>query len=251
VIYIKFLKNKTKFSYNLKPFFIKYLKTHGITNIINKNSSKVFSGQNEESSNNNLNFLKNIVKELNIDLYPLFSERISNSVNIEDINLLNHSSMTIDKNTPESYQLDYELLLLSKLLEFYMIEKNNNNLNNIADSLSRVNTSDFIIGNLFINEEIYDIIDVSYRNFKEKYYWNFSEIIYFIYNRHPRVLKYTILRHLKYCPSQESLLNQLVQYYYENKDYKKCKSLIRVINVYFYLYSFLYRKVYFQFNLNL
>jgi hypothetical protein len=224
------LKTKTRIYYDLKPLLFNFLKNHGITNIINNNNSKVFSGQNEKNYNNNLNFSKNIVKDLNIDLSTLFLDRFSSSVNIDNINLLNHSSITTHRNIPENYQLDYELLLLSKLLEFYMIEKYNKNLNDISDTLSKVNTSDFIISNLFVNEEIYDVINISYKNIKEKYFWNFSEIIYFIYNKHPRFLKYTILRHLKYCPSQESLLNQLVQYYYDNRDYKKCKSLIRVKN---------------------
>lgn len=228
VIYIKFLKHKTKIYYELRPFLINFLKVNGVTNVIYNNNSKVFAGHKEKNYNRNMSFLKNIVKDLNIDLTNLFSDRFSNSVNIEDINLLNHSSVTTHRNIPENYQLDYELLLLSKLLEFYMIEKYNKNLDKISETLTKVNITDFIISNLFVNEEIYDVINTSYKNIKEKYFWNFSEIIYFIYNKHPRILKYTILRHLKYCPSQESLLNQLVQYYYDNKDYKKCKSLIRV-----------------------
>lgn len=205
-----------------------FIKSHGITHIINNSNSQIFVRQKEKNNNENLNFLKNIVKDLTIDLSLLFTERLSTSVNVEDINLLNHSNITTHRNLPENYQLDYELLLLSKLLEFYMLEKYTKNLNDISDTISKVNTSDFIMGNLFINEDIYDLINISYKNIKEKYFWNFSEIIYFIYNKHPKILKHTILRHLKYCPSQESLLNQLVQYYYDNKDYKKCKSLIRV-----------------------
>jgi len=207
-----------------------FIKNHGIAILMNNPNSKVFGEKGSKNLNKNFTFLKTIVTDLNIDLYSLLSERLSNSVNIDDVNLINHSAITSHKNLPENYQLDYELLLLSKILEFYMIEKHNKN-DNISDSIIKVNTSDFIIGNLFINEDIYDLVNVSYKNIKEKYFWNFSEIIYFIYNKHPRVLKYTILRHLRYCPSQESLLNQLVQYYYENKDYKKSKSLIRVINL--------------------
>lgn len=191
-------------------------------------NNKTFKNENEKTYNLNFKFIKDIINDLNIDLSILFTERLSTSVNIEDINLLNHSSITTQRNSPESFQLDYELLLLSKLLEYYMIEKCNKNINDISETLNKINVADFIISNLFVNEDIYDLINLSYKNIKEKYFWNFSEIIYFIYTKHPKILKYTILRHLKYSPSQESLLNQLVQYYYDNKDFKKCKSLIRV-----------------------
>jgi hypothetical protein len=113
-------------------------------------------------------------------------------------------------------------------MENFVLVKNKKQLNEISRSLIKINLSDFIMCNLIINEEIYDSMNESYENLKEKFYWNFSEILYFVNINHPRIHKYTILRHLKYSPSQESLLNQLIQNYYEKKDYKKCKILIRV-----------------------
>jgi hypothetical protein len=182
----------------------------------------------ERKYNKNYDLLKTIIKELNIDLSILFHERMTNSIHNDDINLmsLNHSAYTSFKN--ENHQVDYELLLLSKLLEYYAIEKYKKNLGDISETINRTNLSDFIMQNLFLNEDIFDLMNQSYKNLKQKFFWNFSEIIFFIYSKHPRILKYTIYRHLKYSPSQECLLNQLIQYYYDNRDYKKSKNLIRV-----------------------
>ncbi len=232
VIYIKFLKNKKKAFLNAKNLISNFLRSCGITFIIyslndNKNNNNLIN-ENEKNYNSNFKFIKDIIKELNIDLSTLFTDRVSLSNNIEEINLLTHVSFASQRNPLEKPQLDYELLLLSKLLEFYMIEKCNKDLIDTSDSLNKINLADYIINNLFVNEDIYDLVNLAYINIKEKYFWNFSEIIYFIYCLHPKLLKYTILRHLKYLPSQESLLNQLVQYYYENKDFKNCKALIRV-----------------------
>jgi len=233
VIYIKFLKIKSKSYFELKSSLANFLKFNGITYTIYNQNYNIFQKDRENTFNSNFKFLKELIKDLNIDLSILFTERVSNSSNIEDINALNRSCLTIHKNLPDNPLLDYEILFLSKILEFYMMEKYNKDLNGISETLNKIEISDMIIDNLFVNEDIYDLINHSYKKIKEKYFWNFSEIIYSIYMKHPRILKYTILRHLKYCPSQESLLNQLVQYYYENKDFKKCKSIIRV---YFFIY---------------
>lgn len=209
----------------MKNVIASFVKNNGIIHLVYN-----LSNSNEKKDyNRNFYFIRNIISELKVDLSIIFTDRNSVIVN-DEINLLNLSNNNSNtyRGGTDNVQLDYELLLLSKLLEFYLIEKYNKNINDIKNTLTMVNISDFIIQNLFLNEEIYDIINFSYKNFKEKFFWNFSEIIYFIYIKHPRLLKYTILRHLKYSPSQESLLNQLVQYYYENKDYKKTKLLIRV-----------------------
>lgn len=226
VFYIKFLKTKSKTAFGLKQILLNFLRTESVTYILAGQTA-----EKEKRFNSNINLIKAIIKNLNIDLSILFSERVSTS-HLEEINKinLNHTHFSTQRTVSENYQLDFELVLLSKLLEIFMIKKYNKSLENISESLKNINNADFIMMNIYLNEEIYDLMNLAYNNFKDKYFWNFSEVLFCIYQKYPRILKYTILRHLKYSPSQESLLNQIIQYYYENKDYKKTKTLIRVIN---------------------
>jgi hypothetical protein len=127
----------------------------------------------------------------------------------------------IDHNT--------EVILMIKLIEYYFLQQYNKDLTHISKSLDNMNVADFINNNLFLYDTVYDLIKISYKSFKEKVYWNFCEVLNSTFSTNTKVIKKIILFHLSYLPQQESLLYNIIQYYYNNRDYRKAKVLIRVV----------------------
>lgn len=138
--------------------------------------------------------------------------------------MFTETGIMLDKES----RIDCELVILSKLTEYFFIEGYNKNLNDIKLSSEKMNKSDFINQNLFLYEDVYDNMMISYSSFKEKFYWNFGEIIQVVYQKYPKMFKKTIMRHLLNQPNNQSLKYQLIQYYYSNKEYRKTKILIKV-----------------------
>jgi hypothetical protein len=173
----------------------------------------------------------------NNDLYDkssqIFYKFISKEYNSLNINKNITFIKNIIKDTVISYPVesvgcDVDLIIFSKLLEFYFLEQYNKDLNDIKLSQETFNVSDYIIKNLFLFEEIYDFTIEKYKSYKEKIYWNFGEICQMIYINYPKMFKKTILRHLLNRPNNQSLTYNLIQYYNSNKDYRKTKILYRV-----------------------
>jgi hypothetical protein len=173
--------------------------------------------------------LERVVKQQPNYTFTLINQYISNG-NTKNKNLLfirkifkESSSTNISYNT-----LKCDIIVFIKLLELYFFEKYNKSLDNIKDTLDKVNVADFINSNLFLFEEVYDKVGITYKNFKEKIYWNFGEIVNTAYQGFPKMVKKTIYRHLNLLPLQESLLYNIIQYYYSIRNFRKCKILIRV-----------------------
>lgn len=129
----------------------------------------------------------------------------------------------------EDSLIENDMIILIKLIEFYLFEKYNKNLKEITQNVKKINVSDFVTQNLFFFENVYDNTQVIYANFKEKIYWNLGEIIQIVYQNFPKMIKKTILRHLQHIPQQDSLIFHIIKYYYSNKDYRKSKILIKKI----------------------
>lgn len=144
------------------------------------------------------------------------------------LKILTETGYVLSDDSP----LEYDIIILLKLLEFYFLEQYNKNLDDIKSAQEKSNVSDFITQNLFLFEEVYDMVRISYTSFKEKFYWNFGEIAQVAYIRYPKMLKKTIMRHLLNNPNNKSLIYYLVQYYYSNKEFRKSKILIKVSKIY-------------------
>lgn len=156
----------------------------------------ISSDSSSDLNNKNLNFLKQILANKNIIYRP-------------------------------DTQIDCDMILLIKVLEYYLLLKYNKDIAHIIKSNDKMNVSDFIIKNLFLYESIYDETSSVYEKFKEKLNWNFCEILQGVYNLYPKIVKRTIFRHLNYLPLDQSFTYNLIQYYYKNKDFRKTKILIR------------------------
>jgi hypothetical protein len=147
-----------------------------------------------------------------------------------NIPILQNLLKTLKNPLNESSSILNENIILIKLLEYYLMANNNKDISQISESTNKINIMDFIMKNLFLYENVYDIISKSYTNFQEKLYWNFGEIVCSVYTPiFPAVVKKTILRHIEYLPNNESLIYHLIQYYYSCKDYRKAKILINKI----------------------
>jgi hypothetical protein len=139
--------------------------------------------------------------------------------------------IVVDKNL-QNICNQSETILLIKLLEYFFLQQYNKDLNQISNPLERMNVADFINNNLFLYDSVYDLINKSYQSFKDKVYWNFCEILNSTFSIYQKVIKKIILFHLNYRPQQESLLYNIIQYYYNNREYRKAKMLIRVYIIY-------------------
>jgi hypothetical protein len=167
-----------------------------------------------------------VIRFVSENSLELLNKYIFSKNHSKNISFLRKIYKQIDTNNNHSIYL--EIIPLIKLLEFYFFEQYNKNLEQISQTLNRLNISDYINANLFLFESVYDIVQVSYKSFKEKVYWNFGEIINTAYHNYPKMIKKTLYRHINYLPLQESLLYNIIQYYYSNKEFRKCKILIRV-----------------------
>jgi len=141
-------------------------------------------------------------------------------------NLLIQTGTELNSNT----MIEIDIILLLKLLETYLFRIYMKDMNHIIKTIKILNVGDFIIRNLFLYAEVYDHTRSSIKNFKEKVNWNFCEISASIYNPlFPKFFKKTIYRHLNYIPNDDSFLYNVVQYYYNNKDYQKANLLVNKI----------------------
>jgi hypothetical protein len=135
----------------------------------------------------------------------------------------------ISESQIQNINIGSETIIMIKLLEYYFLQRYNKDLTQISKTLHNMNVADFINNNLFLYDTVYDLIEISYKSFKEKVYWNFCEILNSTFSTNPKIIKKRIIFHLNYLPQQESLLYNIIQYYYNNRDYRKAKVLIRVI----------------------
>jgi tetratricopeptide (TPR) repeat protein len=154
----------------------------------------------------------------------------STKLNTPNIIFIRKILSNTNKKITETSPIENELILFIKLLEFYFLQKYNKDLQTISATLRKINIGDFLVGNLFLFENVYDDVKSTYSKFKEKVYWNFGEIISSVFTPlFPKMLKKTLLRHIQYMPQDDCLTYHLIQYYYTNKDFRKSKILIRKI----------------------
>jgi hypothetical protein len=166
-----------------------------------------------------------------LKVIKLHTSRVLDIFNKYIVNNRNKNASFISKLkefVPESDSINIEIVMFIKLLEYYFFEQYNKDIEDINKSIDCMNVADFINANLFLFESVYDIVEVSYKSFKEKVYWNFGEIVNLAFSNYPKMIKKTLYRHLNYLPSQNSLLYYLILYYYSNKEFRRCKLLIRV-----------------------
>ena len=88
------------------------------------------------------------------------------------------------------------------------------------------------MNDFFLYPSAYDTIKKTNKNLKEKIYWNLGEICNYLINKKlkfPRIFKGTILLHLINVPDDKALLNNLIQYYYDNKKINKAIVLCQKV----------------------
>ena len=126
-------------------------------------------------------------------------------------------------------QMQVDCIILLKLLEFNLFIKYNKNVELKYQKRNFLNSTDFIMKGLFFYEKAYDFINLTYKNFHDRSIWNFCESLKTTYEGFPKIIKHTIMRHLKFIPNDENLLYNLIQYYYLNKNRRNSKILIKKI----------------------
>jgi hypothetical protein len=170
-----------------------------------------------------LSLLIIISKFNNTDEFKLVYNKANSKDTILTKNLL-FVKKIFDQSKKTAFSYNSKATTYIKLLEFYLFQKYNKSIIEATE----FTVNDFIVANLFLYEKVYDTLKISYNNFKGKIYWNFGEIVSSVYNPiFPKMFKKTLLRHIQYSPQNESLIYYLIQYYYINKSYRKCKILIR------------------------
>lgn len=126
-------------------------------------------------------------------------------------------------------QIQIDCIILLKLLEFNYFIKYNKNVDLKYRKRNFLNSTDFIMKGLFFYEKAYDFINLTCKNFNDRSIWNFCELLKMTYEGYPKIIKHTIIRHLKFSPNDENLLYNLTQYYYLNKNRRNSKILIKKI----------------------
>lgn len=128
-------------------------------------------------------------------------------------------------------------ILLIKSIEIVLEKKYNKDFSKITGSISFLNIDDFIMNDIFIYPNVYDKIKNSITNFKQKFYWNLCELTNLIYGKKlasQKLFKFFLLNQIKYLPDCKSLVYNLIQYYYSNRNYRKtkilCKKLLSTVN---------------------
>ena len=105
-------------------------------------------------------------------------------------------------------------------------------MDNCQNNIKLINVDDFILNDFFLYPSAYDTIKKTNKNLKEKIYWNLGEICNYLINKKlkfPRIFKGTILLHLINVPDDKALLNNLIQYYYDNKKINKAIVLCQKV----------------------
>ena len=162
----------------------------------------------------------------------------------ERIRIIMKNSQTLNKNgkfiyeyltaakcnlTDVNSQFQIDSIILLKLLEFNFFVKYNKSIETKYEKRKFLNCSDFLIKGLFYFEKTYDLMNSTNKNFNNKSVWNFCESLKITYESFPKIIKQTLVRHLKYLPNNDNLLYNLIQYYYLNKNKRNCKILIKKI----------------------
>jgi len=169
--------------------------------------------------------------------YPLFHSKLTSFYTTDNpflsknsvfvVNLLNSSGLV--KTWNKEMYIYYDMALLFKLLENLFIKKYNKTISEISEKKQRINISDYIVKGLYLYGSAYDKIDRPCKIFRQKKYWYFCEIMQKLCINYEKVIKITILRHLSFNPNEDNLLYFLIQYYYQNRHYHRCKTLINKI----------------------
>lgn len=176
------------------------------------------------------NNLNNNLRNLINPSHTLIEYVNSTKLNTTNIIFIRKILKSTNKKITETCPLENELILLIKLVELYFLQKYNKDLLTISSTIKKINIGDFLVGNLFLYENVYDDVKSTYSKFKDKVYWNFGEIISSVFTPlFPKMLKKTLLRHVQYRPHDDCLTYHLIQYYYTNKDFRKSKILISKI----------------------
>ena len=122
-----------------------------------------------------------------------------------------------------------QVLLLGSLNKV-LYQKYNKNFKEITDSLRYINIDDFLICDMFMYTSVYDKVTSTIKNFKQKLFWNYSEICRNLYLKKyeaPKIFKQSLLNQIQYVPDSKALLFYLAQYYYSNHNYRKTKMLLQ------------------------
>ena len=120
------------------------------------------------------------------------------------------------------------ILIIIKAIDFYLMKKFEKKIDNIKTKLNFLNFDDYILLNAFLYDNSLDYIKYHIKNFKEKFYWNFTEILNLIFIKKfgfPKFFKKILYRYLIHIPDNKSLLFNLMNYFYNNKNFKKTKIL--------------------------
>ena len=160
-----------------------------------------------------------------INLFNMLSEINCNYINEE-------SNGRIQK---ENFNAQNEIMIYLNLinsLNFYLMKKYQKGMDNCQNNIKLINVDDFILNDFFLYPSAYDTIKKTNKNLKEKIYWNLGEICNYLINKKlkfPRIFKGTILLHLINVPDDKALLNNLIQYYYDNKKINKAIVLCQKV----------------------
>ena len=160
-----------------------------------------------------------------INLFNILSEINCNYINEE-------SNGRIQK---ENFNTQNEIMIYLNLinsLNFYLMKKYQKGMDNCQNNIKLINVDDFILNDFFLYPSAYDTIKKTNKNLKEKIYWNLGEICNYLINKKlkfPRIFKGTILLHLINVPDDKALLNNLIQYYYDNKKINKAIVLCQKV----------------------
>ena len=160
-----------------------------------------------------------------INLISLLSELNCNYINEESNGVIQKANF----NTQNEVIIYLNLI---NSLNFYLTKKYQKGMDNCQNNIKLINVDDFILSDFFLYPSAYDIIKKTNKNLKEKIYWNLGEICNYLINKRlkfPRIFKGAILLHLINVPDDKALLNNLIQYYYDNKNINKAIVLCQKV----------------------
>ena len=234
--------NNNKKIFILNDIFTTYLKFL-ISNLIYLiiNNKKYVNKETLELTYFNLlkiSFEYNLPKNVNSNEIYLFSLLsiliiIINNMNekfiIENFNKisLNFKEQIFSQNFDNLDEIKI-ILIIIKAIDFYLMKKFEKKIDNIKTKLNFLNFDDYILLNAFLYDNSLDYIKYHIKNFKEKFYWNFTEILNLVFIKKfsfPKFFKKILYRYLIHIPDNKSLLYNLMNYFYNNKNFKKTKIL--------------------------
>ena len=83
---------------------------------------------------------------------------------------------------------------------------------------------------MFMYTSAYDKVTSTIKNFKQKLFWNHSEMCRNLCLKKyetQKIFKQSLLNQIQYVPDSKALLFYLEQYYYSNHNYRKTKMLLQ------------------------